>query len=246
MSDKSTNQAEHPRGQPRRRVSGLRCAVCGGPIGPGEGYEEERRADGQLRQRHAVPLYFDECTVDARKALRKMFCVAPSLSQGTPDPEWLAHAGEERYVVITRDANITRNAAEMQAIIDHRVKCFILPAAIKNTWHLVRSFAVMWGKIAAESLFAGPFVWQFDESRAVRWVQLYPEPETAFRPSDLSRTPVGHLLNLFADVVRQHDEGWFSEAFVQGLHENIRRELEARIAGDRSRTEGGRPVILPE
>ena len=234
-SGNNINQAEHPRGGTRRKVSGLRCDVCSSAIGPGEGFRKERRSDGQLQYRHAVSLYFDECTAGARRALCKMFCVAPSLPQGTPDTEWLAHAGKQRYVVITRDANITRNNAEMQAIIDHKVKCFILPPATKNTWHLVRSFAVMWGKISAESLFAGPFVWQFDESRAARWRQLYPEPETRFRPSDFSRTPVGHLLNLFADVVAQHDDGWFSEAYIHGLHENIRREIEARISGDRSR-----------
>ena len=77
----------------------------------------------------------------------------PSWPQGTLDTEWLAHAGDERYVVITRDENITRNAAKMRAIIEHRVKCFILPAATKNTWHLVRSFAMMWDKSSAESLF---------------------------------------------------------------------------------------------
>ena len=56
----------------------------------------------------------------------------------------------------------------------------------------------------------------------------------SYAPYDLSDIPVGHLLNLFADIVCQHDEGWFSGDFVNGLHDNIRLELEARISGDRS------------
>ena len=98
----------------------------------------------------------------------------------------------------------------------------------------VRGFVSMWEKVQTESLFPGPFVWRFDdEIQPVRWEQVYPE-ELVFSPLDLSKTPVGHLLNLFAEVVTQHDLGWFSRSYVEGLHENIRREIEARITRDRS------------
>ncbi len=61
---------------------------------------------------------------------------------------------------------------------------------------------------------------------------LNPEP-SGFLPIDLSRIPVWHLLNLFADIVHQHNDGWFSTELVDGLHENIRQELEARVEGRR-------------
>lgn len=56
---------------------------------------------------------------------------------------------------------------------------------------------------------------------------------------------MGHLLNLFADIVHQHDQGWFSTEFVNGLHENIRQELEARIDGRRLPTPPpfGEPIL---
>ena len=80
-----------------------------------------------------------------------------------------------------------------------------------------------------------PFIWKcHDSSSPVRWERLYPE-DSGYAPFDLARTPAGHLLNLFADVVHMHDQGWLSRAFVEGLHENIRCELEARISRDRSK-----------
>ena len=181
-------------------------------------------------------LYFDECAKVVPKVLRRMaFNVADSMKAGTPDAEWLRHAGREGYVVITRDVRITQNPEEMRTLVDNNVKCFILPGERENAWDLVRSFVMMWDKIRTESLLPGPFVWRFHDAREhVRWEQLYPEPRRSFGPLDLSRVPVGHLLNLFADVVHQLDDGWFSESCVNALHENIRRELEARIARDRS------------
>ena len=138
--------------------------------------------------------------------------------------------------MITEDNRITKNPAEYRALIENEVKCFILPgrAAPTGSWDKVRGFVSMWEKIQAESLFSGPFIWRFDdETQPVRWEQVYPE-ELVFSPLNLSRVPVGHLLNLFADVVTQYDMGWFSRSYVEGLHENIRREIEARIIRDRS------------
>lgn len=68
-----------------------------------------------------------------------------------------------------------------------------------------------------------------DESHAERWRQIHPTP-LEYRPLHLARVPTGHLLNLFADVVKQYDEGSFSAEFVNGLHDEIRTELESRAA----------------
>ena len=213
-----------------------KCVNCNRSIGPGMGYESEVDADGKRTVWHAVRLYFDECALAIPKPLRNMgFCIEPRLPEGTPDTVWLAHAGQRGCSVITRDASIAQNPDERQALIDNDVKCFILPGSSKNAWDLIRSFVTMWEKIRVESAFPGPFIWKCnDSSSPVRWVRLYPE-EVGYAPIDLARTPTGHLLNLFADVVHMHDNGWFSRAFVEGLHENIQCELEARISRDRSK-----------
>ncbi len=211
------------------------CLNCGNEIGPAEAYELSKDEHGQVQVWHATRLYFDECAAAIPKMLQRMgFCIAPELPEGTPDVDWLTQAGKEGWTVITQDSKIFRNKDEREALINNKVKCFIIPARSKNTWDQVRGFVSMWEKIRVESRYPGPFVWRFnDESQPVRWEQLHPKA-LGFAPYDLSRVPVGHLLNLFADIVHQHDEGWFSADFVNDLHDNIRREIEARITGNRS------------
>ncbi len=225
-------------GGTRAEVSELApCMNCGNHIGPAEAYRIGIDEEGQSCVWHIVRLYFDESARAVRDTLQGMgFCIAPTLPEKTPDTEWLAEAGRNGWTVITEDNRITKNPAEHRALIENEVKCFILPgrAAPTSSWDKVRGFVSMWEKIQTESLFPGPFIWRFDdEVQPVRWEQVYPE-ELVFSPLDLSQTPVGHLLNLFAEVVTQHDLGWFSRSYVEGLHDNVRREIEARITRDRS------------
>ena len=160
--------------------------------------------------------------------------IAPKAPPGTPDVEWLVQAGKEDWTVITQDSRIFHRKDERETLINNKVKCFIVPSRSKNAWDQVRGFVRMWDKIRIESQFPGPFVWRFnDEGQPVRWEQLHPKA-LGLLPIDLSRTPFGHLLNLFASVVHMHDEGWFNEGAVNDLHNNIRMELEARILRDRS------------
>src|SRR5215210_7444787 len=44
---------------------------------------------------------------------------------GTKDPVWLRKVGENGWLAITRDENIRHRPGEKQAIINHRVGCFI-------------------------------------------------------------------------------------------------------------------------
>ncbi len=50
---------------------------------------------------------------------------------GTKDPVWLRRVGENGWLAITRDEYIRFRPGEKQAIIDHRVGCFIF--TYKNT-----------------------------------------------------------------------------------------------------------------
>ena len=213
------------------------CTHCGRAIGPREPYFHEKDDTGAtVRTSHAVPLFFDECSSGTRDLVAEMgFCVVGGPSRSTPDVDWLAQAGDNGWTVITRDRRIARRVDELAVVVKHEVKCFMLPTVLGNRGEEVRAFVTMWDKIRTESLGTeGPFIWQFNaETSPVRWELAYPEP-LEFAAYDLSKVPVGHLLNLFAHVVTDHDQGWFSRAFVEDLHDNIRLELEARIADDRS------------
>ena len=46
--------------------------------------------------------------------------------QDTKDPVWLREVGVNGWLAITHDKYIRRRPGEVQAIIDHRVGCFIL------------------------------------------------------------------------------------------------------------------------
>src|SRR5262245_52590223 len=50
------------------------------------------------------------------------------LSQDATDPEWLAFAGRNNWIVITRDERIRYRAAEKQALRRVKVRAFVLTA----------------------------------------------------------------------------------------------------------------------
>lgn len=219
-----------------------RCQHCGRPVKPGQGWERVEDAQGRRIVRHTAPLYFDECTDgETRKTLRRMgFCLVP-MQPGRADTEWLKQAGREGWTIITTDKRIMRVPEERRAIVDHKVRCFILSPKPEDAWETLRAFVAMWGKIRSEAAFPGPAVWRLrDESRPSRWEQLLPSP-AEYLPIDFSRTPAGHLLNLFADVVKQHDDGWFTADFVNALHDEIRVELESRVIRGQMRMSSGPP-----
>ena len=224
---------EDLRGGTRAEASQLSpCRNCGNEIGPGEAYFTSNYS-GISEAWHATQLYFDECAQAVLNTIKGMgFCVAETMPTGTPDVEWLAKAGKNGWTVITQDLRIAKRQDELQALIDNKVKCFVLPEEPRNSWDLVRGFAAMWSKIEVEALYEGPFIWKYhDESHPVRWEQIYPTSPNNYPELDCSIVPLGHLLNMFADVVRWHDQGWYSWDFVQRIHESIRKELEARVEG---------------
>jgi len=50
------------------------------------------------------------------------------LAQDASDPEWLAFAGKNNWIVITRDERIRYRVAEKQAIRRAKVRAFVLAA----------------------------------------------------------------------------------------------------------------------
>ena len=49
-------------------------------------------------------------------------------AQNAPDPEWLAAAGKNNWIVITRDERIRYRVAEKQTIRRAKVRAFVLAA----------------------------------------------------------------------------------------------------------------------
>lgn len=49
--------------------------------------------------------------------------------QACPDEEWLAEAGRQRWVVLTRDKNIRRKPNELRAFCQHKLIGFVLTSS---------------------------------------------------------------------------------------------------------------------
>lgn len=107
--------------------------------------------------RHTFPLYLDECIDRAtRKALRNLgYCIVP-VQRATDDVKWLERAGREGWTVVTADRQILEKPAEKQAVIDNKVRCFILSPQPQRAEDTFRAFAMLWEKIRLESALPGP------------------------------------------------------------------------------------------
>ena len=226
---------ENLRGGTRKEVDGLPpCAHCGNQIGPGEGYRTVKGNDAVVESQHTIPLYFDEDALDLRDTLQQLggFCIVETLPSGTPDVEWLPVAGNNEWTVITQDLSIMKRTEERQAVIDNHVKMFVLPEEPRNSWDTLRGFAAIWPKIESESIIDGPFVWKIhDDGHPFKWEHIFPPENIALGRIGLASSPIGHLLNVFADAVRWHDGGYFSFNYVDWIHSQVREEIEARIEG---------------
>ena len=63
----------------------------------------------------------------------------PRFPDDTADEIWLAEAGRQGWVVVTRDKQIRRRYAERRAILDNNVGCFILGhKQTLNRWNLLK------------------------------------------------------------------------------------------------------------
>ena len=91
-----------------------------------------------------------------------------------PDAQWLAEAGREGWLVITRDKRIRHRPAEMEAIREHGVGCFVLGHRKNLTPdEYLRFLARLLDDM--ERLFAEtsrPFIYVVDSAGTMRQVEL--------------------------------------------------------------------------
>ncbi len=91
-------------------------------------------------------------------------------AHNTKDPVWLPDAGTEGWLVISRDKGIRYKPAEIQAIKDNRVGCFIL--AEKNDlsrWNLLKIIVTkLDDMILRHEQTERPFIYLIDASGAFK------------------------------------------------------------------------------
>ena len=99
--------------------------------------KSSKRSGASSKRRPEPPLtYFvDEClgrhyVVEALRAAGAHVEVHHvHFADGTPDAEWLPTIGARQWVVLTKDRNIRRRDLEIRAIVQARVRAFVLTAA---------------------------------------------------------------------------------------------------------------------
>ena len=64
---------------------------------------------------------------EALKAVRSdVSWLEDHFAHDTPDADWLAEAGRQRWLVVTRDKRIRTRPGERQSLLEHNVGCFCL------------------------------------------------------------------------------------------------------------------------
>jgi hypothetical protein len=79
--------------------------------------------------------------------------------QDAPDEVWLKAAGENSWVVLTKDKNIRYRTRERRALASHGVRAFVLTAKALNADEMAAIFVLALPKIASFLLkHKGPFM----------------------------------------------------------------------------------------
>jgi predicted nuclease of predicted toxin-antitoxin system len=67
--------------------------------------------------------------------------------QNTDDVEWLQYVGDNQMVLITRDLQIRRNPAEIEAIKRHKVRAFFLGGKNLSACRIIQQVVRNWPRI---------------------------------------------------------------------------------------------------
>ena len=73
-----------------------------------------------------------------------------------PDEDWLAVAGAEGWIVVTRDKNIRRKPNEIKAYRDNKVTAFVLASGNASAEHTARLVVELYPKMLRKAQAAKP------------------------------------------------------------------------------------------
>jgi hypothetical protein len=63
-------------------------------------------------------------------------------TQDTGDPVWLTRAGHEGWAIVTKDKAIRYNPLEKRAIVEAKVRCFVLVAGNMTRFDMARALMI--------------------------------------------------------------------------------------------------------
>ena len=93
--------------------------------------------------------------------------------QDTPDQVWLRKAGEEQWVVLTKDERIRYRTLERRALMAARVRTFVLTAKGLNAQEMGSAFVLaLPAMLKLLSREAGPFIAKISRSGKVSLIDI--------------------------------------------------------------------------
>lgn len=90
-----------------------------------------------------------------------------------PDDEWLAKAGQNRWVVLTQDYKFHKPGFEheMAAIREHSVQCYYFPCAQETMWEAICAFVRVHKNVVSKTRASGPcFIHSIGKNGRIRTV----------------------------------------------------------------------------
>lgn len=99
----------------------------------------------------------------------------PIASPGEKDPVWIPTVARFGWLIVTRDHNIQRNTAEIDAVRDNGAKmvCFAGREAL-DKWAQLEIFMTRWRDIEPLVDLPGPFIYTLTRTGALNSLDLRP------------------------------------------------------------------------
>ena len=82
-----------------------------------------------------------------------------------PDADWIPQVTEQGLIIITRDNQIQRHVAEVQAVRKYKARMVVLPGKkAGNKWNQLEILMIQWREIEKLQKESGPFIYQASRS----------------------------------------------------------------------------------
>jgi len=117
----------------------------------------------------SLTLYFDRCIgKKVPEALLKLTCPfqvkwhnGEGFEAALEDDKWLHEVGAKKWIVISHDAKWHREPPAIEAIRQHKIKCFYLHGANSQMFFKIGSLAHNWRKVThLINSERGPFIYR--------------------------------------------------------------------------------------
>lgn len=127
---------------------------------------------------------------------RRFRPACPITKAATLDPDWIPVVAKEGWLIITRDAAIQENLAELEAVRSNNARMVNFSGDdARDTWSQLQLFMRYWPRIEQAATETGPFIYQATLASGLRPLDLdrLLDPRPRRRRQTPSSGPQGEL-----------------------------------------------------